>query len=103
MKPTTEQIEQAAKAYSESTSTSEQNEMGKYSGYIKGFNDAISLQPEWVSVTERLPDNRQMVMAYSYNGEAIARFKHGCFFLNDGLEAMHSVSDWMPLPQPPTK
>jgi len=62
---------------------------------------AGQFQPKWIEVKYDLPENRSMVLALHYRGSAIARYKHGCFFYDDGLEKMNTVTHWMPLPSPP--
>ncbi len=53
----------------------------------------------WISIKDRLPDNRKYVLSFSPNYNNIAEFKHGCFF--DGLERLYNVTHWMPLPPTP--
>lgn len=59
-------------------------------------------QNEWVAVIDGMPDNRTYVLTYTTNGgyTSIAEYKHGCFF--KGLDRLHFVTHWMPLPSPPS-
>lgn len=58
---------------------------------------------KWISVEERLPENRQQVLVYvPVNGGNIfqAEWKHGYFF--DDLVRVSIVTHWQPLPIPPS-
>ena len=57
---------------------------------------------EWVSVEDRLPDNRQQVIFYRNNiseGYFLGVYKHGIF--HQDLIMYTGVTHWMPLPQKP--
>ena len=58
-------------------------------------------QSRWISVSDRLPENRSYVLSFSPNYNNIAEFKNGCFF--EGLERLHKVTHWQPLPTTPDK
>jgi len=58
-------------------------------------------QSKWISVEDRLPENRTYVLSFSPNYNNIAEFKHGCFF--EGLERLYNVTHWQPLPTTPPK
>jgi len=49
---------------------------------------------KWTKVENGLPENRSTVLVRHYNGYAVATYKHGCFFFNDGLEKINTVTDW---------
>lgn len=55
---------------------------------------------EWISV-DTPPENRTMVLIYHADGMDLARYKHSCYYLNDGLDRLVTVTHWMPLPSPP--
>jgi len=66
-----------------------------------------SLSDKWVSVGDRLPENNKQVMIYSEEwGITFAIMQNGKFW--DGncysdSEFVENVTNWMPLPQPPSE
>lgn len=63
-------------------------------------------QPKWISVKDRLPEDRQEVLVDSVKGIFLATYLKGyktCFYIR-GLYnfTIKGVKNWMPLPEPPT-
>jgi hypothetical protein len=59
---------------------------------------------EWISVTERLPDEEQDVIVFTNEGTHVAALDEDgvwCPSHGDGW-MFPDVSHWMPLPAPPT-
>lgn len=66
---------------------------------------------EWISVVDRLPENEQRVlMRHYYQGRVLWIASGGisngdwwCDFNDENFKAQfyNSVTDWMPLPEPP--
>ena len=59
--------------------------------------------PKWVSVTERLPRDRQFVLVYCGDDKRIRpsdRFDVA-ILLGDSIFTSLGVTHWMPLPEPP--
>lgn len=56
---------------------------------------------KWISVDDRLPENRSHVLAHTTNGgyTTTAEYKHGCWF--KGLDRLYCVTHWQPLPLHP--
>lgn len=71
--------------------------------------DTESLQPQWISVKDRLPDADEGddFLAVSKNGNFVfeAYFVRDCGrgknLWNDGCGNFYEVTHWMPLPEPP--
>lgn len=58
-------------------------------------------QAQWIPVIERLPKDGADVL--SWCGWAVtAVYSGGHFRTEDGTNAVHMVTHWMPLPEPPT-
>ena len=59
---------------------------------------------EWVSVEERLPEQKHNVLAYSpKSGVAEADYADGVWMQYRWSAVMDGVTHWMPLPTPPGK
>jgi hypothetical protein len=81
------------------------------------YNDALAAfenQPKWISVDERLPEEKTAVLAfgqrYVFNGKKIETWPmtHVAYTIGEGegwfswdSEDVISVTHWMPLPQAP--
>lgn len=109
---TNEQIERAAEVYA--TQKTEQDVPESYGemthrrvamlfdsydieqAYEDGANFATSHQ--WVSVSERLPEEGAMVTAHSPNGRIDVLKYHDEEFI-DELHQAHCVDFWLPIPQ----
>jgi hypothetical protein len=61
---------------------------------------AYNLNPEWISVKDRLPDGNESVLFYSQMGWSIG-FKAEGYWVCYNHGHLDSVTHWMPLPQPP--
>ena len=101
MKPTEQEIENEANMYQV-----DEYDCGNTGDLARAFKEGAEwsisqMQPEWVSVEDRLPDKRQYVVISYWSGYDIAEFKHGLFFV--GLEKITDVTHWKPLSPPTTK
>jgi hypothetical protein len=72
----------------------------------KGIADIIRIaaEPEWIPVTERLPPDRTVVLAWSGKRVAFGYISYGNWI--DplyGLVIPNAPTHWMPLPAPPEK
>jgi hypothetical protein len=57
----------------------------------------------WISVEDRLPEEKQVVLTYGYDGNDVLQFLDGEFYhYEDGYERHLNITHWMPLPKPPT-
>lgn len=57
----------------------------------------------WIKVSERLPDSRDVIVAYRH-GVAESFYYKGRFLIpRQGNIEFPDVTHWMPLPSPPTK
>lgn len=70
-----------------------------------GGDDAIEavseLMPQWIPVSERLPDDRVRVLA-CYDGRVVtAELFEGLWHWIEGKTFTTHVTHWMPLPEPP--
>ena len=72
----------------------------------KGYGMTITPQP-WISVSERLPDRNEIVLATDQDGVTVGSYSpmlddwwtlHG-----DRMAPGAVVTNWMPLPKPPTE
>ena len=61
-----------------------------------------SPQPKWISVEERLPEEKESVLVHYVDGwMPIAFLLDGKWYQSNGEMSWLSVTHWMPLPQPP--
>lgn len=81
------------------------------------FNDVIDIikqHSDWVPVSERLPPDNMMVLAYcnirKTTGYAFVSHQQAWSFYhftknseNQALAMVNDISKWMPIPQPPSK
>ena len=67
------------------------------SGLYDALPTVIIREQKWIPVTERLPDKRELVLAYSKFVKMKVDFitDNGKWYLTPG------VTHWMPLPEPP--
>ena len=70
--------------------------------HYKAAADALEKQPRWISVEERLPEQRDAYLAATtdgdvYDAEFIPSVKQ--WWIDDDLRL--DVTHWMPLPEPP--
>ncbi len=62
---------------------------------------------EWISIKEGLPSKDTCVIVYSKEGDVDMADLDGAFNIfmshtsGDYQEALHGVTHWMPLPEPP--
>lgn len=85
----------------------------KKASFKQGFEQAISqMQPEWLSVKDRLPENQQICTLYSdgthltffkfhEKGHSGNDFHYFSDMNNKGPIGVDEITHWMPLPQPP--
>lgn len=66
--------------------------------FTQGANFALEMD-RWIGVEEGLPDNRQTVLATDGSTQIVLEYKHGCWFV--GLDQIHFVTHWQPLPKLP--
>lgn len=72
----------------------------------KDAETLLSIMPEWVKCSDRLPEEGHQVWTYFNEGMAFAIFTEGRFFeggIFDGQEFNETVTHWMPLPKNPTE
>lgn len=60
---------------------------------------------EWISVNDRLPENRQLVITY-WEYQGVKKVTSGSYNANSdywqhGAATQLKVTHWMPLPSPP--
>ena len=76
-------------------------------GYEKGYADA---KPKWIPVTERLPEEKQIVLAVCKSGKIFVGDYWNCYgtiiwrirTARDSTKNITQiVTHWMPIPQPP--
>lgn len=93
MKTVEEKAEEYARIGKENPHEAEQ-------AFIAGYNMRDG-ESQWVKCSERLPDNRTYVLAYTTNGgyTSSCEYKHGVFFKD--LDQLNFVTHWQNLPQPP--
>lgn len=71
-----------------------------------GTVDAVEVvRGQWIPVTNRLPDNFVSVLGYMTDAGPFPPVRE-CYNVGNGfffpaLEGIHSISHWMPLPEPP--
>ena len=72
--------------------------------FAKGLcADALASIPQWIPVSERLPEDGKTVIAYFQRfgdvGEAV--YDKDLNGFSDGRGGCYGASHWMPLPEPP--
>lgn len=86
--------------------TYEATELAYKNGYEKGKQDAV----KWIPVTERLPENKQTVLAIRKDGSMFIGYYltyidtgrwHIWTARNSTKQITQIVTHWMPLPEPP--
>ena len=76
-------------------------ETSTWCDYLVALRALPSVQPKWIPVTERLPENGRWVLVYGRNWAIpIMAFHESDAWIDDQFEK-HSVTHWMPLPEPP--
>ena len=70
--------------------------------YIRQLED---VQPKWISVEERLPEDRVDVIVYTnlcggYTDYAYYRYDR-CAWFKNCIQQIYNVTYWMPLPETP--
>lgn len=98
---TEEQISEASEDYSFNLDYGYmEKETIASSSFIKGAK-WMQERYKWISVDDRLPENRSHVLAHTTNGgyTTTAEYKHGCWF--KGLDRLYCVTHWQPLPLHP--
>ena len=71
------------------------------------IDEVINLirKSEWISVDERLPNDKQIVLTIDSQGEMAVCFYEeqwkGVFQQYGGLVKIYNITHWMPLPLPP--
>lgn len=63
------------------------------------LREVTKITPQWVSVDERLPEERECVVAFDRNGVAATGYFDGVWH---GMFDHNAVTHWMPLPEPPS-
>jgi hypothetical protein len=105
MKPTEQEIELLAQEYAKTHGKVKDCQFH----FIKGFKEAISqMQPEWVSVEDRLPDTGVPVLVYlpKYGTPNIVpmwieEMTGNWFNTAWQFKRIDEATHWMPLPNPP--
>lgn len=77
------------------TATEQAYKNGYEQGYEQGKKDAV----KWISVEERLPEDKNEVMVFTTKKVSKARFYDGRWHGSGGC--WMNVTHWMPLPEPP--
>ena len=76
------------------------------SDYCRGWNDAVDEMPRWISVKERLPEERLCVSVYiqedggAYWIETAFR-RDGKWRIQGEYVIDRNITHWMHLPEPP--
>ena len=72
-------------------------------GYEAGYEATIeSLQSQWISVDERLPEDGQHVLSVDHNDRILrSTFLRGNFKVLFHCDDHKPATHWMPLPSPP--
>jgi hypothetical protein len=66
------------------------------------FAPSVEAEPKWISVEERLPEEKQSVLVHYVDGwMPIAFLLDGKWYQSGGETSWLSVTHWMPLPEPP--
>ena len=73
--------------------------------YCEWIKDGIKVAPQWIPVTERLPENFVSVLGYMTDAGPFPPVREcytiGKAFYFPALLDVHPVSHWMSLPEPP--
>ena len=86
-------------------------------GYLQGVKrciDIVKQHSDWISVDERLPPDKMMVLVYcrirKTTGYAFVSHQQAWSFYhftknseNQALAMVNDISKWMPIPQPPSE
>ena len=72
--------------------------------FIYATKDAPTKSSNWISVKDRLPDDRKGVLLYrqDWNSIVLGSLDGGKFYIEGSYWATRLFSHWMPLPEPPT-
>ena len=73
------------------------------SDYCKGWNDAVDSMPKWISVKDRLPENKGNYLGFTGSTFVVGYYKgNGIWWIwFDDREGENLFTHWIPLPQPP--
>ncbi len=77
-------------------------EQDKQKKYNKDMSENQPIMSKWISVEERLPCNKSVVLAYSCKKRFMATYVLNgfyCFLGDSGIN--RRVTHWMNLPEPP--
>ncbi|HDR1224593.1 TPA: DUF551 domain-containing protein [Pasteurella multocida] len=89
--------------------TRDLNEEEKQSGLYDGIDCMVEL-PEivefpkydgWISVKDRLPEEREDILIYTNKGEIKLAYRYDCFFMSILSHHISTITHWRPLPPPP--
>tara|TARA_R110001606_G_scaffold366696_1_gene521942 strand:+ start:254 stop:490 length:237 start_codon:yes stop_codon:yes gene_type:complete len=62
----------------------------------------INVVMQWVACDNRLPEDEEIVLVYTYTGIDIYQFLDNQFYhYENGYVQNNVVTHWMPLPKPP--
>lgn len=103
---TQEEIEEAAIHHVESRISYGDKDTLRGWAFEAGAEWAISqMQPEWVAITDQLPNCGESILCYSPKGGVNIHYFSLMYADCDLSEWQDrtTITHWMPLPQPPTK
>ncbi len=66
--------------------------------------ELLKAAPEWISVKDRLPDEKADVVVVIQNGYGYwfrVAYREQSWWVSSGRRIYDSVTHWMPLPEPP--
>jgi hypothetical protein len=79
----------------------------------KGIADIIRIaaEPDWIPVSERLPEEGQEVLAWNgggqclkpWQGHVLCEYRNGEWRESQESDLYPSITYWMPLPAPPSE